>query len=55
MLMHAATAFDRTVNSSIKLFTKALPPILIMLMAGLGAFVLAAILLPLLSLQSVVQ
>jgi type II secretory pathway component PulF len=55
MLMHAATAFDRQVNSSIKLFTRALPPVLIMIMAGLGAFVLAAILLPLLSLQSVVQ
>jgi type II secretory pathway component PulF len=55
MLLHAATAFDRTVNSSIKLFTRALPPVLIMIMAGLGAFVLAAILLPLLSLQSVVQ
>ncbi len=55
MLMHAATAFDRQVNSAIKLFTRALPPLLIMIMAGLGAFVLAAILLPLLELQSVVQ
>jgi type II secretory pathway component PulF len=55
MLMHAATAFDRRVNSSIKLFTRALPPVLIMIMAGLGGFVLAAIILPLLSLQSVVQ
>jgi type II secretory pathway component PulF len=54
MLMHAASAFDRQVNSSIKLFTRALPPVLIMIMAALGAFVLAAILLPLLSLQSVV-
>jgi type II secretory pathway component PulF len=55
MLMHAATAFDRRVNSSIKLFTRALPPVLIMIMAALGGFVLAAIILPLLSLQSVVQ
>ncbi len=55
MLMHAANAFDRQVNSSIKLFTQSLPPILIMIMAGLGAFVLAAILLPLLELQSMVQ
>jgi type II secretory pathway component PulF len=55
MLMHAATAFDRRVNSSIKLFTRTLPPVLIMVMAGLGGFVLAAIMLPLLSLQSVVQ
>jgi type IV pilus assembly protein PilC len=55
MLMHAATAFDRRVNNSIKLFTRALPPVLIMIMAALGGFVLAAIILPLLSLQSVVQ
>ncbi len=55
MLLHAATAFDRQVNTSIKLFTRALPPVLIMIMAALGAFVLAAILLPLLELQSVVR
>jgi type II secretory pathway component PulF len=55
MLMHAAGAFDRQVNQSVKLFTRALPPVLIMIMAGLGAFILAAILLPLLQLQSLVQ
>ena len=55
MLMHAAGAFDRQVSSSIKLFTRALPPVLILIMAVLGAFVLSAILLPLLELQSVVQ
>jgi general secretion pathway protein F len=54
MLMHAASAFDRQVNTSIKLFTRALPPVLIMIMAGLGGFVLAAIMLPLLELQSVI-
>ena len=54
MLMHAAGAFDRKVNGSIKLFTSALPPVLIMIMAVVGAFVLAAILLPLLELQSLV-
>lgn len=53
MLGHAATAFDRQVNVSIKIFTKAFPPILIIIMAGLGAFVLAAILLPLLELQNI--
>ena len=53
--MHAAGAFDRQVSSSIKLFTRALPPVLILIMAALGAFVLSAILLPLLELQSVVQ
>jgi general secretion pathway protein F len=53
MLGHAATAFDRQVNMSIKIFTKAFPPILIIIMASLGAFVLAAILLPLLELQNI--
>jgi type II secretory pathway component PulF len=55
MLLHAATAFDRQVNTSIKLFTKALPPLLLIVMASLGGFVLAAILLPLLELQSLVK
>jgi len=55
MLVHAATAFDRQVASSLKLLTKALPPFLIIFMAGLGGFVLAAILLPIMSLQSLVQ
>ena len=52
MLMHAAKAFDRQVNTSIKLFTTSLPPVLIAVMASIGGFVLAAILLPLLELQS---
>jgi type II secretory pathway component PulF len=55
MLMHSATAFDRHVNASLKLFTKALPPLLLIVMACLACFVLAAILLPLLELQSLVQ
>lgn len=54
MLMHAATAFDRQVNTSIKLFTKALPPVLLVIMASIGGFILAAILLPLLEMQSLV-
>jgi len=53
MLAHAADAFDRQVNISIKIFTKAFPPLLIVLMACLGGFVLAAILLPLLQLQNI--
>lgn len=52
MLLHAATAFDRQVNSSIKIFTKALPPVLLVFMAVIAGFVLAAILLPLLQMQS---
>jgi len=55
MLLHAAVAFDRQVNISIKLFTKALPPLLLMIMASVGGFVLSAILLPLLELQSAIQ
>lgn len=55
MLMHSATAFDRQVNASLKLFTKALPPILLIIMAALACFVLASILLPLLELQSLMK
>ncbi|MBT4583856.1 MAG: type II secretion system F family protein [Phycisphaerae bacterium] len=55
MLLHSATSFDRQVNASLKMFTKALPPILLIVMAGLASFVLAAILLPLLEMQSLVR
>lgn len=55
MLMHAATAFDRQVNVSIKIVMKALPPILIIIMACIAGFVLAAILLPLLQMQAFAQ
>jgi type IV pilus assembly protein PilC len=55
MLMHAAKAFDRQVNNSLKLFTRALQPIILIIMAGLAGFILAAILLPLLELQSMVK
>jgi type II secretory pathway component PulF len=37
------------------MFTKALPPMLLIVMASVGGFVLAAILLPLLELQSMVR
>lgn len=52
MLEHASTAFERQVNASIKIFTKAFPPLLIIMMACIGGFVLAAILLPLMELQN---
>ena len=55
MLLHSATAFDRQVNASLKIFTKALPPLLLIVMAALACFVLSAILLPLLELQSLVR
>jgi type II secretory pathway component PulF len=51
MLLHAATAFDRQVNTSLKLFTKLLPPVLMVLMAMIAGFVLAGILLPLMEMQ----
>jgi type IV pilus assembly protein PilC len=54
MLMHAAGAFDRQVSNSIKIFTKALPPVLIVVAAGVGSFVLIAIILPMLELQSAI-
>lgn len=54
MLLHAATAFDRQVNSSLRIFTKALPPLLLVVMASIAAFVLAAIILPLLQMQEAI-
>ncbi len=54
MLMHAAGAFDRQVNNSIKVFTKALPPVLLVFMAIIAAFVLAGMLLPLLNMNSAI-
>jgi type II secretory pathway component PulF len=54
MLLHAASAFDRQVNNSLKIFTKALPPVMLVIMACVAAFVLSAILLPLLEMQQAV-
>ena len=51
MLLHAAVAFDRQVNTSLKIFTKLLPPVLLVVMALVAAFVLSGILLPLLDMQ----
>lgn len=52
MLMHASKAFDRQVDQTLKVFTKALPPVLLVFMAIIAGFVLAAILLPMLEMQS---
>lgn len=52
MLMHAAGAFDRQVNTRIDVLTKSLPPLLLVVMAALAGFVLLGILLPLTELQS---
>lgn len=54
MLLHAASAFDRQVNSSLRIFSKALPPLLLVVMASIAAFVLAAIILPLLEMQQMI-
>ena len=54
MLLHAASAFDRRVNNSLKTFSKALPPILLVIMASVAAFVLSGIILPLVMLQKAI-
>ncbi|MFZ9881891.1 MAG: type II secretion system F family protein [Phycisphaerales bacterium] len=51
MLLHAAGSFDRQVNNSLKLFTRMLPTVLLIVMALVASFVLAAILLPIIELQ----
>jgi type II secretory pathway component PulF len=43
MLLHAAGSFDRQVNNSLKLFTRILPTILLVVMALVASFVLAAV------------
>jgi type IV pilus assembly protein PilC len=51
MLNQAAGAFEDRTETSVKLFTTALPPVLVVLLACVVGFVVAAILLPLLQLQ----
>lgn len=51
MLNQAASAFEDRTESSVKLFTTALPPFLVVILACIVGFVVAAILLPLLQLQ----
>jgi type IV pilus assembly protein PilC len=54
LLMQAAVAFEEKTEQGIALFTKVLPPLLIVVLAGLVGFVLLAILLPLLELQDAI-
>jgi type II secretory pathway component PulF len=54
MLLHASGAFDRQVDNSLKILTKALPPLLLIVMAVIAAFVLTAILLPLMDMQEAI-
>ncbi len=51
MLSQAAGAFEDRTETSVKLFTTALPPILVVILACVVGFVVLAILLPLLELQ----
>ncbi len=51
MLGQAAGAFEDRTETSVKLFTTALPPILVVILACVVGFVVLAILLPLLELQ----
>jgi general secretion pathway protein F len=51
MLNQAAGAFEDKTEMSVKVFTTALPPILVVMMACVVGFVVLAILLPLLQLQ----
>ncbi len=55
MLSQAAGAFEDRTESSVKLFTTALPPILVVTLACVVGFVVLSILLPLLQMQEVPQ
>lgn len=54
MLTHAAAAFEEKTEQSIKLFTTVLPPLLIVVLAGIVGFVVLSILLPLIELQDAI-
>lgn len=54
MLTQAADSFDRKTQASIKLFMTILPPFIIIFMATIVAFVLVAVFLPLLEMQSAI-
>jgi general secretion pathway protein F len=54
MLSQAAGAFEERTETSLKLFTTALPPLLVAMMAGVVGFIVLAILLPLLEMQDAV-
>jgi len=54
MLLQAADAFEDKTETSVKLFTTALPPFLVVFMAMAVGFIVLSILLPLLELQKAV-
>lgn len=54
MLSQAAGAFEERTETSLKLFTTALPPLLVAVMAGVVGFIVLAILLPMLEMQDAI-
>ncbi|HYF14550.1 MAG TPA: type II secretion system F family protein [Phycisphaerales bacterium] len=55
LLGQAAGAFEEKTEQSVRIFTAALPPVLVMIMAGVVGFVVLAILLALLEMQDSVM
>jgi type II secretory pathway component PulF len=55
MLCQAAGAFEDRTETSVKLFTTALPPVLVVIMACVVGFVVLAIMLPLLQFQETIR
>jgi len=54
MLTQAANSLDRRTGASIKMFTAVLPPVIVVVMALVVGFILAAVLLPLIEMQSMI-
>lgn len=54
MLTQAAQSFDRRTTASLKMFTAALPPIIVVFMAIIIGFVILSVILPMLSLQAAI-
>jgi type II secretory pathway component PulF len=55
MLNQAAGAFEDRTETSVKLFTTALPPLLVVMLAGVVGFVVLSILLPILQMQESIR
>ncbi len=55
MLLRAADAFEERTQASVKLFTQVLPPLLIVVLAGVVGFVILAVMLPLIEMQNAIS
>lgn len=55
MLIRAADAFEDRTQASVKLFTQVLPPLLIVVLAAVVGFVILAVMLPLIEMQSAIS